>query len=146
MVGRLSGIGTLGAIAATFVTGFLLVAVRPGTESLVLEVDPGGLSVPRQLTTVEALRLVDAALADDGVYVANLIDHPPMRFVRVDRGDVVVVASRRPLPVPAIEETVSAHHVAGRPAQGRALDAFVGGAQVLTDDHAPVDQLLNPYG
>lgn len=146
MVGRLSGIGTLGAIAATFVTGFLLVAVLPSAESLVLEVDPGGLSVPWQLTTVEALRLVDAALADDGVYVANLIDHPPMRFVRVDRGNVVVVASRRPLPVPAIEEAMSAHHIAWQPAQGRALDVFVGDAQVLTDDHAPVDQLLNPYG
>ena len=26
------------------------------------------------------------------------------------------------------------------------LDAFVGDAQVLTDDYAPVDQLLTPYG
>ena len=25
------------------------------------------------------------------------------------------------------------------------LDAFVGDAEVLTDDHAPVDQLLTPY-
>ena len=35
VVGRLSGIGTLGAIAATFATGFLLVAVLPSSVILV---------------------------------------------------------------------------------------------------------------
>src|SRR3954471_11223539 len=35
VVGRLSGIGTLGGIVATFVTGFLLVAVLPGSVILV---------------------------------------------------------------------------------------------------------------
>jgi MFS family permease len=98
-----------------------LAAVRPGTTSRVLEVDPGvvdldadqlalqtsallrvrvgdarmglqdepagdrdlvvgdafgGLSVPWQLTTVEALRLVDEALIDAGVYAVNLIGPP----------------------------------------------------------------------
>jgi hypothetical protein len=33
-----------------------------------------GLSVPWQLTTREALELVDAALADTGVYAVNLVD------------------------------------------------------------------------
>jgi MFS family permease len=36
VVGRLSGIGTLGAIAATFATGFLLVAVLPSSVILVV--------------------------------------------------------------------------------------------------------------
>jgi hypothetical protein len=31
-------------------------------------------------------------------------------------------------------------------AEGPALDSFVGDAGVLTDDHAPVDQLVTPYG
>lgn len=35
VVGRLSGIGTLGAIAATFVTGFLLIAILPSSVVLV---------------------------------------------------------------------------------------------------------------
>ena len=35
VVGRLSGIGTLGAIAATFATGFLLIAVLPSSVILV---------------------------------------------------------------------------------------------------------------
>jgi len=33
---------------------------------------------------VEALELADRALTDDGVYVANLIDHPPLDFVRAE--------------------------------------------------------------
>ncbi len=189
--------------------------VRPGTASLVLEVDPGvvavdreqlglrtsdrlrvrvtdgrvgladeaegerdlvvgdafgGLSVPWQLTTVEAVRLVDRALADDGVYAINLIDHPPLGFVRAelatlravfphvallarhpvlageDGGNVVAVASRTPLPAADIEAALIEHELAWQFAEGKALDDFVGDADVLTDDHAPVDQLLTPYG
>jgi hypothetical protein len=64
-----------------------------------------------------------------------------------DGGDVVVVvASRSELPVAANGEAMRAHDVGWVPTTGRALDDFVGGAQVLTDDHAPVDQLLTPYG
>jgi spermidine synthase len=189
--------------------------VRPGTESLVIEVDPGvveidreqleletsaslrvrvadgrvglaeeprggrdlvvgdafgGLSVPWQLTTREAMELVDAALADDGVYAVNLIDHPPLAFVRAematlravfphvlllarapalageDGGNLVAVASRRPLPSEQIAEALTERDLAWQVAEGNRLDEFVGDAEVLTDDHAPVDQLLTPYG
>jgi spermidine synthase len=192
-----------------------LAAVRPGSDSLVIEVDPGvvqidreqleletsdrlrvrvadgrvglaeeapgrrdlvvgdafgGLSVPWQLTTREALELVDAALTDDGVYAVNLIDHPPLEFVRAelatlravfphvvllargpvldgeDGGNLVAVAARRPLPTADIAAALRDHDLAWEIAEGDRLDAFVGDAQVLTDDHAPVDQLLTPYG
>ncbi len=192
-----------------------LAEVRPGTDSLVIEVDPGvvdidraqlaletserlrvrvadgrvglgeeaggtrdlvvgdafgGLSVPWQLTTREALELVDGALADGGVYVVNLIDHPPLAFVRSelatlrsvfphvlllarvpvlageDGGNVVAVASRSPLPGDAIGAGLSRRDLVWRVSEGEALDTFVGDAAVLTDDFAPVDQLLNPYG
>jgi spermidine synthase len=192
-----------------------LAEVRPGTKSLVIEVDPGvvaidrdqlaletsdllrvrvadgrvglaeepggtrdlvvgdafgGLSVPWQLTTREALDLVDAALTDDGVYVVNLIDHPPLDFVRAelatlqavfphvlllarapvlageDGGNLVAVASRSPLPVEEIAARLTGHDLAWHLAEGPLLDAFVGDAPVLTDDFAPVDQLLTPYG
>ncbi|RBY89736.1 fused MFS/spermidine synthase [Blastococcus sp. TF02A-26] len=191
-----------------------LAQARPGTESLVLEVDPGvvaidrdqlgletseqlrvrvvdarigladepagrrdlvvgdafgGLSVPWQLTTVEALEAVDAALTDDGVYVVNLIDHPPLDFVRAelatmravfghvvllarapilageDGGNVVAVASQRPLPVEEIAAALPDRDLAWQVAEGAELDAFVGDARLLTDDAAPVDQLLTPY-
>ena len=192
-----------------------LAATRPGTESLVLEVDPGvvrldreqmelrtsadlrvrvvdarvgladeepatrdlvvgdafgGLSVPWQLTTREALELVDRALTDEGVYAVNLIDHPPLGFVRAelatmravfphvvllarapvlageDGGNVVAVASRSPLDAAALRAALPDFDSAWQVAEGAELDAFVGDAEVLTDDHAPVDQLLTPYG
>ncbi|WP_347057776.1 fused MFS/spermidine synthase [Blastococcus sp. HT6-30] len=192
-----------------------LAEVRPGTESLVVEVDPGvvamdreqlgletsadlrvrvadgrvglteepagqrdlvvgdafgGLSVPWQLTTREALELIDRALADDGVYAVNLIDHPPLSFVRAelatmrsvfahvlllarapvlsgeDGGNVIAVASQQPLPAGAIAAALTDRDLAWQVAEGAELDRFVDGAEVLTDDFAPVDQLLNPYG
>ena len=143
---------------------------RPGARDLVVGDAFGGLSVPWQLTTREALELVDAALADDGVYAVNLIDHPPLRFVRAelatlqevfphvlllarapvlageDGGNLVAVASRSPLPVDAIAAGLAERDLAWQVAEGSELDAFVGDAQVLTDDFAPVDQLLTPYG
>jgi spermidine synthase len=192
-----------------------LAKVRPGTDSLVLEVDPGvvaidreqleletsdrlrvrvtdgrvgladegegerdlvvgdafgGLSVPWQLTTREAAELIDRALADDGVYAVNLIDHPPLDFVRAelatlravfphvallaripvlageDGGNVVVVASRSPIAAEELAERLTDRELVWQVAQGRDLDRFVGDAPVLTDDYAPVDQLLTPYG
>jgi spermidine synthase len=192
-----------------------LADTRPGTESLVLEVDPGvvaidreqlelrtseelrvrvtdarvgladepagrrdlvvgdafgGLSVPWQLTTREALQLVDRALTDEGVYAVNLIDHPPLRFVRAelstmravfphvvllarapvlageDGGNVVAVASRSPLDAQRLREELPDVDLAWHAVDGDELDRFVGDADVLTDDHAPVDQLLTPYG
>jgi spermidine synthase len=141
-----------------------------GERDLVVGDAFGGLSVPWQLTTVEALRLVDDALADDGVYAVNLIDHPPLSFVRAelatvrevfpevlllarapvlageDGGNVVAVASRRPLPAEAIAAAMAGHGLAWQVAGGAELTAFIGDAAVLTDDFAPVDQLLTPYG
>lgn len=142
----------------------------PGGRDLVVGDAFGGLSVPWQLTTREALELVDAALADDGVYAVNLIDHPPLGFVRAELatmrqvfphvlllaaapvlageegGNVVAVASRGSLPEAAIARALEAQGSDWRIAERAELADFVGDAQVLTDDHAPVDQLLTPYG
>ena len=60
-------------------------------------------------------------------------------------GNVVAVASRRALPVDALEAQLAEFDVPWRVADGAPLDDFVGDAPVLTDDHAPVDQLLTPY-
>ena len=143
----------------------------PGGRDLVVGDAFGGLSVPWQLTTREALELVDAALADDGVYAVNLIDHPPLGFVRAelatmrdvfphvlllarapvlageDGGNLVAVASRSPLPVERDRDRD------GRPRAGlarrrgrRSWTSSSATPRVLTDDYAPVDQLLTPYG
>jgi spermidine synthase len=141
-----------------------------GERDLVVGDAFGGLSVPWQLTTREALQLVDRALADDGVYAVNLIDNPPLGFVRAelatlrdvfdhvvllarvpvltgdDGGNVIAVASQQPLDAAGIAAAMIGKDLAWRVAEGADLDAFVGDAEVLTDDHAPVDQLLTPYG
>jgi spermidine synthase len=141
-----------------------------GERDLVVGDAFGGLSVPWQLTTVEALGLVDDALTDDGVYAVNLIDHPPLSFVRAelatlrevfpevlllarapvlageDGGNVVAVASRRPLPQERIAAAMADHGLAWQVAGGAELTGFIGDAVLLTDDFAPVDQLLTPYG
>ncbi|SOD93431.1 fused MFS/spermidine synthase [Blastococcus haudaquaticus] len=147
-----------------------LAAEAAGTRDLVVGDAFGGLSVPWQLTTREAVELVDRALADDGVYAINLIDHPPLGFVRAelatlrdvfphvallartpvlagdDGGNVVAVASRAPIPVGEIAGWLTDRELDWRVAEGAELDAFIGDAAVLTDDFAPVDQLLTPYG
>jgi spermidine synthase len=147
-----------------------LQAEPSGRRDLVVGDAFGGLSVPWQLTTVEALRLVDDALAPDGVYAANLIDHPPLAFVRAelatlrrvfpevlllarapvvageDGGNVVAVASRRALPAGQLAAALAGRELGWQVVGGAELAAFIGDAGVLTDDFAPVDQLMNPYG
>ena len=127
----------------------------------------GGLAVPWHLTTRELVADVARTLRTDGIYLLNVIDYPPLRFARAELatlrdvfphvavmgpatlatgrsgGNVILLASRAPLPVDAI--------LAADAARGEAnvlvsdpsdIDAWIGDAMVLTDDHAPVDQLL----
>jgi spermidine synthase len=130
----------------------------------------GGVSVPWHLTTVEAVRGVRRALVTDGVYVANLIDHGPLAFARAavatttevfehvvlfsdpavlqgdDGGNLVVVASDAPIDIDALAERVDQRGTGWRHLSGTELRRWIGTALVLTDDYAPVDQLLTPYG
>lgn len=186
-------------------------ATRPGTESVVLEIDPGlvalaeaelaferspnidvrigdarltladidgdsmdvavgdafgGLSVPWHLTTVEFLAEVDRVLKPDGFYIMNLIDRPPIDFARAEAatlgavwdhvavlapsrrlagevgGNYVLVASHQPIPIDAILAANAARGDNERAAHGDSYESFIDGAIVLTDDFAPVDQLL----
>ena len=56
------------------------------------------------------------------------------------------LASRRELPAVEIAAALSARELAWQVVGGAELTAFIGDADVLTDDFAPVDQLLTPYG
>ncbi len=132
----------------------------------------GGLSVPWHLTTVEFVDEVDRVLRPDGRYVMNLIDGPGLRFALaetatlLDRfehvaviapgstlaalegraagggGNVVLVASHVPLDLAAIEARARRDGHPVRVLTGDAALALAGDVRPLTDDWAPVDQLI----
>lgn len=117
-------------------------------------------AVPWHLTTVEVLDQLHRTMAPGGVYVMNVLDGGDSDFARaqiatlqerfdhvvailpsdgvpVDRAvNQVLVASDAPLPELAIDPRD------GVVVRGAGLRDYVGDAMVLTDDHAPVDQLL----
>ena len=129
----------------------------------------GGLAVPWHLTTTAFLDEVSRVLRPGGAYVANLIDYPPLAFFRAEAataatrfpfvsiisseatleglsgGNLVLVASETPLDEARVTtaiatwEEAAATGVLTAPAEVR---AFIGSSGILTDDFAPVDQLL----
>jgi spermidine synthase len=142
--------------------------LRSDSADLVVGDAFGGRAVPWHLTTREFVTELDRVLRGGGILAQNIIDLPPLGFLRAELatmrdvfehvaviapaprlageegGNFVVVASDRPLPLDAIERANAARgdddRVLGAPA---ALDQFIGGADVLTDEHAPVDQLIS---
>jgi spermidine synthase len=129
----------------------------------------GSLAVPWHLTTAEMVTEVRRVLRPGGVYALNVIDFPPLDFVRAETatllaafdevavlappaalagkegGNVVLVAGDRPLDLAALAERAAARGEPGSVHGRAAAERFAGGAPVLTDDDAPVDQLLTPY-
>jgi hypothetical protein len=127
----------------------------------------GGRAVPYHLTTREFAEDVRRVLHTDGLYAQNIIDRPPLRFLaadvatlrdvfahvavlgpaaRFDRsggGNTIVVASDAPLPVDELRQVIAGRGGSDVVRVDDELDALTGGAMVLTDDHAPVDQLLS---
>ncbi|MFF7309021.1 fused MFS/spermidine synthase [Streptomyces sp. NPDC008137] len=146
-----------------------------GSRDLVVGDAFGGVSVPWHLTTVEAMTDVRRVLSEDGLYVANLIDHGRMAFARAEvatlgsvfqhvalvgepsdigldptataeGGNVVVLASNRPVDLPALQKALDARQTGWKIAAGDDLTSWTADARPLTDDYAPVDQLLQPSG
>lgn len=141
------------------------------TRDLVVGDAFGGVSAPWHLATREAVAEVDRVLRDDGVYVANLIDHGPLAFARAELatlagtfdhvalaadadtvgrtpeagGNLVALASDRALDTAAWQDRIDERGTDWRVITGGDLRAWVDGAGVLTDELAPVDQLLTPY-
>ena len=143
--------------------------VATGSRDLVVGDAFGGVSVPWHLTTTEAVGEVRRVLRPQGVYAANLIDYEPLGFARAELetlrgvfdhvalaadpytlsgrggGNLLAIASDAPLDLPAIEAGFAGQDLAWDVVDGEALTEWIGDAQVLTDDDAPVDQLLTPY-
>jgi spermidine synthase len=124
----------------------------------------GYLVVPWHLSTREMMSEVARTLRPGGVYAQNVIDYPPDRFIKSELATVaavfphvaliappkalsgstgsnfVIVASKSPLPLTAIRAGLDRH--AAEPVTLLPDGSFAGHARVLTDDYAPVDQLL----
>lgn len=158
----------------TILTGDARLTIRQvprGAFDVVLGDAFGGVAIPWHLATREFLELLRDRLRPDGIYAVNVIDYGARDFLRAelattravfrhvallgpaDRmgprsqaggGNVVIVASDAPLPIDRILEANRLRADDDVALTGAALDAFVGDAPVLTDDHAPVDQLLTP--
>jgi spermidine synthase len=117
----------------------------------------GSRAVPWHLATQEFVAEVERVLRPGGLYALNVIDGAQLSFLRAETttiasvfahvevvlsesavegriGNAVIVASDRPFDADRLD-----------PEDGRRVDdvdAFVDGATLLTDDFAPVDQLL----
>lgn len=123
----------------------------------------GSRAVPWHLATEEFMEDVDRVLRPDGVYVANIIDAPGQRFLRAEaatlgrvfdnvvvilgadaaaglRGNSVIIAADAPIDAARLDELRRQDGDFG--ALVPDVAAFVDGADVLTDDFAPVDQLI----
>jgi spermidine synthase len=143
--------------------------LEPASRDLIVGDAFGGISVPWHLATEEALVGIERGLTDDGVYVANVIDNAPLAFARAyvrttsevfdevallaapdvlageGGGNLVVVASQSPIDLPLVRARMGERELSWDSLAGADLAAWVGDAPLLTDDFAPVDQLLTPY-
>jgi SAM-dependent methyltransferase len=127
----------------------------------------GGLAMPWHLTTTQWLAEVDRVLRPDGIYAVNVIDRPLLAFARshgasIARvfgdvavyapagrlngsvpGNVVLIGSHAPIDPAAILPNLAPTEGGHDLLTGAAAAAFIGDATPLTDDYAPVDQLLS---
>lgn len=119
----------------------------------------GGLAVPWHLTTTEFMAEIDRVLRPGGIYVMNLIDGGQNRFVEAELATLAVHFERRAVVVPpewpserpANQIVIASHRALPTidvdPEHGTLIvdpgdvDDFTGGAPVLRDDYAPVEQL-----
>ena len=146
-----------------------LTRLPAGSQDLVVGDAFGGISVPWHLTTREAVREIERVLTGDGTYLVNMIDRGPLAFARAEvatlrsefphvalmartdtlartgGGNLVAVASPAPIDTARIASRLAGTDTGWGVITGAELDAWVDGAPVLTDDYAPVDQLLTPY-
>jgi spermidine synthase len=119
----------------------------------------GGRAVPWHLATAEFVADVRRVLRADGVYLLNVIDRGGLELLRAEAatlldafadvriaarpgpagGNQILIASDRPLPAAVAPASRGA-----RTYRRAEVARLARGAEVLTDDHAPADQLLSP--
>ncbi len=124
----------------------------------------GSRAVPWHLATAEFVAEIARVLRPGGIYAVNVIDAAEQRFLRAEAatiaavfphvavvlgpdaaagrvGNSVIVASDGPIDTAALERR--RREAGDRGELVADLDAYLDGAAVLTDDRAPVDQLIS---
>ena len=134
----------------------LLRAEAPHAYDVVINDVLGSLDPPWHLTTVETARDARRVLRPGGIYIVNAVDAGDLRFARAEGATLREVFEHvvAVVPPPDVTEIPSntilvasdvrlafAESESGRVLSGTGFDAFVGGAAVLTDDFAPVEDL-----
>ncbi|ALG06178.1 fused MFS/spermidine synthase [Kibdelosporangium phytohabitans] len=128
----------------------------------------GAHSPPRHLTTREVAQDAQRVLRPGGLYTMNIVDFPPSDFVtsavrtvqsvfrhvvlisydevigKTTGGNVIVVASDTPINLGDLRASLQARDPSGllTVADEQRTARFTECATVLTDDFAPVDQLI----
>ena len=126
-----------------------------------------GLTVPWHLTTVEFVEKVADRLVPGGIYTVNVIDRAELRFARAEAatlavvfehvalfappgylagtqgGNFVLAGSDEPIDVDRVEETITSRGGVEQGMTGDDLARFIDRSRPLTDDFAPVDQMLS---
>jgi hypothetical protein len=145
----------------------LLRAVPDASADVVVGDAFGARTVPWHLATAEFVTDVHRVLRSDGVYVLNVIDRDPWGLLAAEvatvahkfpyvvllarpeqlapggGGNAVVVASDLPIDVAGLVQKAAVRGEPGAVLDGGAALRFAGDAPVLTDDRAPVDQLIS---
>ena len=140
--------------------------VPTGHADVVIGDAYSGASVPWHLTTIEFNQQIERVLSGTGTYTMNVIDYGNLDFVRAESatlleifphvalfapphylagqggGNFVLVASQEPIDVAAIETRITHRGGSEIGIAGAELREFIGESPVLTDDYAPVDQML----
>jgi spermidine synthase len=128
-----------------------------------------GASVPWHLTTVEFTREIDRVMAPGSIYVMNVIDYGDLDFIRSEArtlrevfdevalfapdsyltgaagGNFILVASQDTIDIEGIEAEIAERGGSESGIDGLDLNEFIGDAMILTDDFAPVDQMLGRF-
>ena len=124
----------------------------------------GGVAVPWHLTTRETFLDVDRILRPDGLVVLNVIDYRSLDFARAELatissvfehaalvtnnggltgGNLVLLASHAPIDRTSVTAALLEYGASMALVSEPGVRSFLGADPlVLTDDHAPVDQLL----
>lgn len=119
-----------------------------------------GAVVPRHLTTRQFVAEAARVVGSEGVYAANLADSPPMNLARAEAatavatfpelaliaepaqfngrryGNVVLLGSHRPLPIPGLVRRLAADPIRARLLGTAEVRAFAAGRRPIEDEQA----------